>query len=123
VSVENVSEADADPGREIQPAGQPVERVWAGLKRHILLSERQRQLLHGRARGLTYAQIAKQLFVSESTLRGYWLDLTRSLSDSLRSLTPSEIERALGLAPGDLLEFWSGEATDVKDWWRADTGR
>ncbi|MFI7573913.1 DNA-binding response regulator [Micromonospora sp. NPDC049497] len=83
-----------------------------------LLSERQRQLLHGRARGLSYAQVAKQLYVSESTLRGYWLDLTRSLSESLRNLTPGEIERALGLAPGDLLEFWSGEATDGKDWWR-----
>jgi DNA-binding NarL/FixJ family response regulator len=86
-----------------------------------LLSQRQRQLLHGRARGLSYAQIARQLFVSESTLRGYWLDLTQSLADSLRSLTPAEIERALGLAPGDLLEFWSGEATDVRDWWRIGT--
>lgn len=83
-----------------------------------LLSERQRQVLHGRARGLSYAQIAKQLFVSESTLRGYWLDLTRSLSESLRDLTPGEIERALGLAPGDLLELWPEDAPDVKGWWR-----
>lgn len=83
-----------------------------------LLSERHRQLLHGRARGLTYAQLAKELYLSESTLRGYWFDLTRSLSDSLRNLTPGEIERALGLAPGDLLEFWPGEATEPKDWWR-----
>jgi hypothetical protein len=88
-----------------------------------LLSERQRQILHGRARGLSYAQIAKQLFVSESTLRGYWLDLTRSLSDSLRSLTPGEIERALGLAPGDLLELWPGETTQPRDWYRINTGR
>ncbi|MEV4479555.1 LuxR C-terminal-related transcriptional regulator [Micromonospora coxensis] len=84
-----------------------------------LLSERQRQVLHGRARGLSYAQVAKQLFVSESTLRGYWLDLTRSLSESLRDLTPGEIERALGLAPGDLLELWPADATE--GWWR--TGR
>ena len=81
-----------------------------------VLSERQRQILHGRARGLSYAQIAKRLYVSESTLRGYWLDVTRSLSDSLRD--PNEIERALGLAPGDLLEFWPAEANDPKDWWR-----
>jgi len=104
---------------------QPVVGILEVLVRRdciTLLSRRQRQILHGRARGLSYAQIAKQLFVSESTLRGYWLDLTRSLSDSLRSLTPSEIERALGLAPGDLLEFWSGEATDATDWWRVDTG-
>jgi DNA-binding NarL/FixJ family response regulator len=83
-----------------------------------LLSERHRQLLHGRARGLTYAQLAKELYLSESTLRGYWFDLTQSLSDSLRNLTPGEIERALGLAPGDLLEFWPGEANEPKDWWR-----
>ncbi|MEV6969085.1 LuxR C-terminal-related transcriptional regulator [Hamadaea sp. NPDC051192] len=83
-----------------------------------MLSERQRQILHGRARGLTYAQVAKQLFVSESTLRGYWQDLTRSLSESLRSLTAAEIERALGLAPGDLLEFWSQDVADTADWWR-----
>ncbi len=83
-----------------------------------VLSERQRQILHGRARGLTYAQVARQLFVSESTLRGYWQDLTKSLSESLRDLTAAEIERALGLAPGDLLEFWSGDDTDAADWWR-----
>ncbi|MFE1909008.1 response regulator [Streptomyces gardneri] len=100
-----------------------------------LLSERQRQILHGRARGLSYAQVARELFVSESTLRGYWYDLTRSLSDSLRGLTPGEIEHALGLAPGDLLEFWADGTTDEaeatvpadpatrKDWWRIGRSR
>ncbi|MFB7354982.1 response regulator [Streptomyces gardneri] len=100
-----------------------------------LLSERQRQILHGRARGLSYAQVARELFVSESTLRGYWYDLTRSLSDSLRGLTPGEIEHALGLAPGDLLEFWADGTTDKaeatepadpatrKDWWRIGRSR
>ncbi|MFE7584189.1 response regulator [Streptomyces gardneri] len=103
-----------------------------------LLSERQRQILHGRARGLSYAQVARELFVSESTLRGYWYDLTRSLSDSLRGLTPGEIEHALGLAPGDLLEFWADGTTDRadkaeatgpadpatrKDWWRIGRSR
>jgi DNA-binding NarL/FixJ family response regulator len=105
---------------------QPVIGILEVLVRRdciTLLSQRQRQILHGRARGLSYAQLAKQLFVSESTLRGYWLDLTRSLSDSLRDLTPGEIEHALGLAPGDLLEFWSEEATDAQHWWRVDTVR
>ncbi|GAB3741059.1 response regulator [Microlunatus parietis] len=103
---------------------QPVIGILEVLVRRnciTLLSERQRQLLHGRARGLTYAQLAKDLYVSESTLRGYWLDLSRSLSDSLRALTPSELEHALGLAPGDLLEFWPG-AAQVTDWWRLDSG-
>ncbi|GAA1360533.1 response regulator transcription factor [Catellatospora chokoriensis] len=105
---------------------QPVVGILEVLVRRdciTLLSERQRQLLHGRARGLSYAQVAKQLYVSESTLRGYWLELTRSLSESLRNLTPGEIEQALGLAPGDLLEFWSGDPTDAKNWWRTGTAR
>jgi DNA-binding NarL/FixJ family response regulator len=108
-------------GGDVVP--QPVVGILEVLVRRnciTLLSERQRQLLHGRARGLSYAQIAKKLFVSESTLRGYWLELTRSLSDSLRNLTPGEIEHALGLSPGDLLEFWTADATDVKAWWRPD---
>ncbi|MFD0202897.1 MULTISPECIES: LuxR C-terminal-related transcriptional regulator [Saccharothrix] len=103
---------------------QPVVGILEVLVRRnciTLLSERQRQILHGRARGLSYAQVAKQLYVSESTLRGYWLDLTRSLQDSLADLTPAEIEHALGLAPGDLLEFWPGE--DSEDWWRVRTDR
>lgn len=87
-----------------------------------LLGERQRQLLRGRARGLSYAQVAKQLYVSESTLRGYWHDLTISLSESLRSLTPGELEHALGLAPGDLLEYWPGESVGPQDWWRLARG-
>ncbi|MEF9883876.1 response regulator transcription factor [Streptomyces sp. P9-A4] len=104
---------------------QPVVGILEVLVRRdciTLLSERQRQILHGRARGLSYAQVAKRLFVSESTLRGYWYDLTRALSDSLSGLTPGEIERALGLAPGDLLEFWEDGAADrTADrtaWWR-----
>ncbi|BCJ73652.1 hypothetical protein CS0771_31960 [Catellatospora sp. IY07-71] len=104
---------------------QPVVGILEVLVRRdciTLLSERQRQLLHGRARGLSYAQLAKRLYVSESTLRGYWLDLTRSLSESLRNLTPGEIEHTLGLAPGDLLEFWSSETTDTAHWWRTGAG-
>ncbi|NUT34612.1 MAG: response regulator transcription factor [Hamadaea sp.] len=104
---------------------QPVVGILEVLVRRnciTLLSERQRQLLHGRARGLSYAQLAKRLYVSESTLRGYWLDLTRALSESLRNLTPGEIEHALGLAPGDLLEFWSGEGAATARWWRTGAG-
>ncbi|MFC0096753.1 response regulator [Micromonospora marina] len=99
---------------------QPVVGILEVLVRRgciTVLSERQRQILHGRARGLSYAQVAKRLFLSESTLRGYWLDLVRSLSDSLRDLTPGEIERTLGLTPGDLLDVWPRGAADGKDWW------
>ncbi|MGW8355186.1 LuxR C-terminal-related transcriptional regulator [Streptomyces wedmorensis] len=104
---------------------QPVVGILEVLVRRdriTLLSERQRQILHGRARGLSYARIARDLFVSESTLRGYWFELTRSLADSLRGLTAGEIEHALGLAPGDLLEFWADGPAGPEDWWRIDGG-
>ncbi|HEX6685210.1 MAG TPA: response regulator [Candidatus Limnocylindrales bacterium] len=86
-----------------------------------VLTERQRQVLHGRARGFSYGQLARHLFTGESTLRGYWKDITETLSDYLTSATPAEIEHALGLAPGDLLEFWPDGETSA-NWWRTASG-
>lgn len=86
-----------------------------------ILSERQRQVLAGRARGLTYSEMSRELYLSESTLRGYWRDLTTAVSQHLHQTTAAEIERALGLGPGDLLDFWPGEHDDRADedpaWW------
>jgi cation transport ATPase len=39
----------------------------------------------------------------------------------LASATPAEIEHALGLAPGDLLEFWPDIGTPT-NWWRTAQG-
>ncbi len=93
-----------------------------------ILSERQRQVLAGRARGFTYAELGNQLYLSESTLRGYWTGVTDAVSTYLQQVTPADIEHALGLGPGDLLEFWPAtEATDAADaapaaadprWWQ-----
>ena len=85
-----------------------------------ILSERQRQVLAGRARGLTYAEMSRELYLSESTLRGYWRDLMTAVSSHLTSTNAAEIERALGLGPGDLLDFWPDtQARDVEKtrWW------
>lgn len=71
-----------------------------------LVSERQRQVLSGRARGLTYAEMSQQMHLSESTLRGYWHELSNTLSAHLSATAPADIERALGLAPGDLVDTW-----------------
>lgn len=71
-----------------------------------VIGARQREVLAGRARGLTYAQMSKRLHVSESTLRGYWRDLTVQVSRYLQASTPAEIETALGLGPGDLVDVW-----------------
>lgn len=69
------------------------------------IGPRQREVLVGRARGLTYAQLSRKLFLSESTLRGYWRDLTTQICDYLEETSPADIERALGLAPGDLVDL------------------
>ena len=71
-----------------------------------ILSERQRQVLAGRARGLTYAEMSSQLHLSESTLRGYWAEVSRNVSEHFQRVVPAELEHALGLGPGDLLEYW-----------------
>lgn len=61
----------------------------------------------GRAgRGLTYAELSRTLYLSESTLRGYWRDLSGVVSSYLQDSSPGDIEQALGLGPGDLVDHW-----------------
>ena len=74
--------------------------------RVTVLNKRQREVLAGRARGLTYAELSRTLYLSESTLRGYWRDLSGVVSSYLQDSSPGDIERALGLGPGDL---WPGQ--------------
>jgi DNA-binding NarL/FixJ family response regulator len=74
-----------------------------------ILSPRQCQVLAGRARGQTYAEMSKTLHLSESTLRGYWRELTETVARHLRETAPGDIEHSLGLAPGDLVDLWPAE--------------
>lgn len=87
-----------------------------------IIGERQRQVLAARARGLTYAEISTKLFLSESTLRGYWRDLTLNVSTYLQQTTPHDIEHALGLKPGDLLDIWPMQPSTTDrpnaEWWK-----
>lgn len=87
-----------------------------------LLSPRQREVLAGRARGLTYAELSRRLFVSESSLRGYWRELTLTVARYLQETSPGDIEHALGLRPGDLLDHWPGREgrsdPGGPTWWR-----
>jgi DNA-binding NarL/FixJ family response regulator len=87
-----------------------------------VIGERQRQVLAARARGLTYAEMSTKLFLSESTLRGYWRDLTVSVSSYLQQTTPHDIEHALGLKPGDLLDIWPMQPSSPDrpgaEWWK-----
>lgn len=91
-----------------------------------ILSDRQRHVLSGRARGLTYAEMSGRLHLSESTLRGYWAEVTRNVSEHFQRTAPGDLEHALGLGPGDLLDYWPeplppGTPTSpqrVDRWWR-----
>ena len=74
-----------------------------------ILSPRQRQVLAGRARGQSYAEMSRTMHASETTLRGYWHELTAIVAEHLRHTSPADIERSLGLMPGDLLDFWPVE--------------
>ena len=66
------------------------------------------EVLAHRARGLTYAEMSRSMYLSESTLRGYWMELAQLVSQYLRETSPGDIEHALGLRPGDLLDLWPG---------------
>lgn len=71
-----------------------------------ILSPRQRQVLAGRAKGQTYAELAAELHLAESTLRGYWQDILKAIRAYLGETAPSAIEHALGLGAGDLVDLW-----------------
>jgi len=71
-----------------------------------LVCPRQRELLAGRARGLTYAELARTMYLSEATLRGYWADICIAVSVFFRDVSPGDLERALGVGPGDIVDVW-----------------
>lgn len=71
-----------------------------------LLSDRQRAVVSGRARGLTYAELGRTLFVSATTLRGYWQEISGLVAEHLGEVSAADMEHAFGLRPGDLLDVW-----------------
>ncbi|MFO6452314.1 MULTISPECIES: hypothetical protein [unclassified Aeromicrobium] len=68
------------------------------------LSTRQRQVISGRARGRHWADIASTLYITEDTAREHYRVACRKLRDYLQHTSPGDIERAVGLAPGDVLD-------------------
>jgi DNA-binding NarL/FixJ family response regulator len=68
------------------------------------LSPRQRQVLAGRARGETFRRIARSLGISEKVAHEYMGEVTTKFADYLRSHSPADLERRLGIGPGDLLD-------------------
>lgn len=68
------------------------------------LSTRQREVISGRARGRHWADIASTLYITEDTAREHYRVACRKLRDYLQHTSPGDIERAVGLAPGDVLD-------------------
>lgn len=67
------------------------------------LTEKQRIVLHGRARGRSFPQIAASLYVTEHTAQGHMRVVNDKSAAYLSTASAAELEHELGVAPGDLL--------------------
>lgn len=68
------------------------------------LSPRQREVISARARGRHWSDVAGSLFITEDTAREHYRAACAKLRDYLRHTSPGDIEHAVGLAPGDVLD-------------------
>ncbi|MFB9313378.1 response regulator transcription factor [Nocardioides plantarum] len=95
------------------PAVVGILEVLSKRGRLTLLTDRQREVLNGRARGLTYDELARTVHVSPSTLRSCWRDITEVVGRHLSEVSPGDIEHAFGLRPGDLVGVWPVQPASV----------
>jgi DNA-binding NarL/FixJ family response regulator len=70
------------------------------------LTPREREVLRGRARGETFASIGGRLYITAKTAQEYMASTSRKFADYLQTHSAADLERHLGFAPGDLLD-WS----------------
>ncbi|WP_409485692.1 LuxR C-terminal-related transcriptional regulator [Arsenicicoccus dermatophilus] len=68
------------------------------------LTQRQRQVLTARARGESWSSIARRLFITESVAREHLAAASAKFAAYLQGATPADLERQLGIGPGDLLD-------------------
>lgn len=68
------------------------------------LSPRQRQVISGRARGRHWADIAAELYIAEDTAREHYRAACAKLRDYLQHTSAGDVEHAVGLTPGDVLD-------------------
>lgn len=67
------------------------------------LIPRQRQVLSGRARGQSFQTIADRWYISRRTAEEHMNLVAGKFADYLRTHSAADLERHLGLGPGDLL--------------------
>lgn len=94
----------------VADGGQRVSAEIAGVVEDLAhrgqlpaLSPRQAQVLAGRARGETFASIARRLVLSERTVESYMRDITLKFSDHFATHSAADLEQALGIGPGDVV--------------------
>ena len=68
------------------------------------LSPRQLEVLQGRARGESFKSIGARLYIAPKTAEEYMSEVNRPFAEYLRDHSPADLERLLGVAPGDLLD-------------------
>lgn len=68
------------------------------------LSPRQIDVLHGRARGEPYKVIASRMGIARKTAEEHMAIVSSRFATYLRNHSAADLERALGLGQGDLLE-------------------
>ena len=78
-------------------------------RRHLLpsLTQRQRQILSARARGEKFESIGRRLFITKKVAEEHWSIIAKKFAEFLHDHSPADLERLLGLEPGDLVD-WSG---------------
>lgn len=67
------------------------------------LTDRQREILRSRARGETFRSIAGRLYITKKTAEDHMSAVAVKLAHYLREHSPADLERELGLGPGDLM--------------------
>ena len=68
------------------------------------LTARQRDVLRARARGERWADIAARLYITEGVAREHMAAVNAKFALYLYGASPADMERQLGMAPGDLLD-------------------
>ncbi|CAO5151421.1 putative Transcriptional regulatory protein LnrK [Frankia sp. AiPs1] len=93
----------ADGGFVLSPAVTGLADAVSQIGRLPTLTERQQQVLSGRARGEPFREIAERLYITRKTAEEHMSTVAAKFADYLRTHSPADLERELGLAPGDLM--------------------
>lgn len=94
---------------EVARGGMVITLALAGLAEAVrdfgrmqTLTPRQREVLAARARGESFRGIGRRLFISERTAQDHMNRVNEVFADYLSNHSAADLERHLGIGPGDL---------------------